>query len=79
MECMLGSAMYLKSTGMSLEEAERAEGSLIGEPTATESERSCARKQATQSGLFSLWGASKLRRKKENQTHHQDHHYDYGL
>lgn len=45
MECMLGSAMYLKSTGMSLEEAERAKGSLIGYG-------SSVREQAARSGLF---------------------------
>lgn len=52
MECMLGSAMYLKSTGMSLEEAERDVGTLIVRPTPTESESSSTEKQETKSGLL---------------------------
>lgn len=46
MECMLGSAMYLKSTGMSLEEAERAVGTLGGGATPTERAREALRKKA---------------------------------
>lgn len=53
MECMLGSAMYLKSTGMSLEEAERNVSTLIAQPSPRERARGAPQEnRLRKSGLF---------------------------
>lgn len=74
MECMLGSAMYLKSTGMSLEEAERAVGTLRGGPTLTERAGGAPEENGLRKAVCLL-----LTEGRRNQKHHQDLHYGYSV